>query len=728
MNSTPYKTLEQIGSGGGGIIYKAWHERLEKYVVLKEIKSSAAKMTASRAEADILKNLKHSYLPQVYDFYEQDGEIFTVMEYIEGESFDKLLENGRKYPQKDVIKWATQLAEAVAYLHSRKPPVLHSDIKPANVMLTKEGDICLIDFNISLLLGDDGAAVIGLSYGYASPEQYASRESAYLSQTASSHKSAPKIAAETATELLTENTFEKTEILPETGAFRETEILISETDFTEKLPQTTPRSEEKRSYKSVDVRSDIYSLGATLYHMITGERPAMKAAEVKPLETLGNFGESIVFIIEKAMKPEADNRFQTAAQMLKALKNINKLDSRWKRHILQKNIAAALLSILFCLSAASAVYGYRLMGEEKEERYGLLVAEINAADIGQVLPIFDEAVALFPARIDAYHAKAVQLAGQGDFEECREFILRSLPIIVVDIDEKDNQKLADLYFIVGNSYFEEEDYLNAIQYYQAATELARNNPEYYRDYAISLARTGDLQNADSLMQTAEKLNMKTDSLNLLQGEIAFAKGEYGKSADYMQDVINAASDDYIRYRAYRLCGDAFKRQGRFSEQAALLEAAIPGLPLNRTNEMTERLAEAYVALAKTAGQNESREYYLKAADLFNQLKNNGYATFHVRQNLGIIYQQLNMYNEAEIEFDSLAEDYPNDYRPHMRNAFLQADKQQSYLNESRNYTYFNVHYETALELYNKTQTPDEEDPEMLMLASMVEELRDGGWI
>ena len=68
-----YTLMEEIGSGGGGIIYKAYHENLKKYVVVKQIKDIAKDVLNSRGEADILKNLRNTYLPQVYDFLEIDG-------------------------------------------------------------------------------------------------------------------------------------------------------------------------------------------------------------------------------------------------------------------------------------------------------------------------------------------------------------------------------------------------------------------------------------------------------------------------------------------------------------------------------------------------------------------------------------------------------------------------------------------------------------------------------
>ena len=163
--ASTYEIIRQIGSGGGGNIYLANHLRLGKKVILKADKRKIdTKQELLRREVDVLKNLSHPNIPQVYDFFIENNTVYTVMEYIEGESLDKPLKRGEKFSQAQVIKWAKQLLKALSYLHSPihgDPPhgFVHSDIKPANIMRTPFNDICLIDFNIALALGEDN--VIG---------------------------------------------------------------------------------------------------------------------------------------------------------------------------------------------------------------------------------------------------------------------------------------------------------------------------------------------------------------------------------------------------------------------------------------------------------------------------------------------------------------------------------------------------------------------------------------
>lgn len=101
-----YQILQVIGQGSGGIVYKALHTRLNKEVVIKQIKSAAKQTLANRTEVDLLKGLKHTYLPQVLDFIEENGEAYTVMDFIDGADIDVLMKNGRRFRQKEIIAYA----------------------------------------------------------------------------------------------------------------------------------------------------------------------------------------------------------------------------------------------------------------------------------------------------------------------------------------------------------------------------------------------------------------------------------------------------------------------------------------------------------------------------------------------------------------------------------------------------------------------------------------------
>lgn len=157
-----YEIIEKIGAGNGGTVYKAYHRNLNKYVVLKKVNTDIQDLMNTRTEVDVLKNLKHTCLPQVFNFVEDNGSVYTVMEFIPGKSFKQYLDAGTVFPERSIIIWMKQIAATLAYLHNQNPAVIHSDLKPGNIMLMPNGNICLIDFNISFSLGGGAAYVLSL--------------------------------------------------------------------------------------------------------------------------------------------------------------------------------------------------------------------------------------------------------------------------------------------------------------------------------------------------------------------------------------------------------------------------------------------------------------------------------------------------------------------------------------------------------------------------------------
>lgn len=334
--ASTYELIEKIGSGGGGVVYLANHLRLNKKVILKADKRKiTTRPDLLRREVDVLKDLSHSYIPQVYDFFVENDVVYTAMDYIEGESLDRPLKRGERYPQPLVIKWAKQLLEALAYLHSPvhgNPPrgYVHSDIKPANLMRRPNNDICLIDFNIALALGEKN--VIGCSAGYASPEHYGLDFS--IDDDTKTRKPEPE---EDGT----------TRLMPGSSGAPTVTMPGNSLSGTLRMKTILP-----------DVRSDIYSVGATLYHLLSGVRPARNAKEVIPLSA-EKFSPQVVEIISKAMNPNPDLRYQTAAEMLDAWNNLHSNDPRTRRFKRNRRISVTCLSVLFLAGITASFVGLK---------------------------------------------------------------------------------------------------------------------------------------------------------------------------------------------------------------------------------------------------------------------------------------------------------------------------------------------------------------------------------
>ena len=339
INST-YEIMKELGSGGGGTVYLARHKRLDKLVVLKiDKRESTTDPEILRREVDALKNLNHTYIPQVYDYIVENGNVCTVMDYIEGESLDKPLKEGKHFPQATIIKWACELLEALAYLHSRPPyGILHGDIKPANIMLTPQGDIRLIDFNISLALGEEGAALLGFSPGYASPEHYGFDYRSGVGR-------------------------ERTVLLKPEEDSKKTELLSGKKDSS---VRSSSVSATMLKDVLLDKRSDIYSLGATLYHLFSGIKPKPSAHEVDRLSK-DVVSEQIADIIAKAMIPNPDLRYQSADEMLYAFKHLHENDKRTIK--LKKSLKrmSVISGCIFVLGLAGVLGGTKWKQAEAEE-------------------------------------------------------------------------------------------------------------------------------------------------------------------------------------------------------------------------------------------------------------------------------------------------------------------------------------------------------------------------
>lgn len=356
-----YKVIKKIGAGGGGNVFLAYHLRLEKYVVLKADKRKiTTRPELLRREVDILKDLSHSYIPQVYDYFVEGETVYTVMDYIEGESLDKPLKRGEKFSQPQIIQWAKQLLEALCYLHSPthgNPPrgFVHSDIKPANLMVTADNTICLIDFNIALALGE--VNVIGCSDGYASPEHYGLDFSSSGSDTTYTNRSGRN------SNLNQNADFSQSD--PNQLSDRTETVVLSETQTvtyaaSEPLSPSKTAASSKKMMIVPDIRSDIYSTGATLYHLLSGQRPMKNAKEVISLSE-EMVSPQIIKIISKAMNPNPDLRYQTAEEMLWDFSHLRENDPRTRRLKKHTLIAGILFSVVFASGVLSAMAGLKRM-------------------------------------------------------------------------------------------------------------------------------------------------------------------------------------------------------------------------------------------------------------------------------------------------------------------------------------------------------------------------------
>ncbi|MCS6909143.1 MAG: protein kinase [Anaerolineales bacterium] len=145
-----YRVMGEIAAGASGAVYRAYDETEGRDVALKFIPEPTPAMEREfRREAELLLPLRHPHLPRFRDYFIFPGQgLYLVMDFIRGDSTEALLEREGPLPESDVLHWTLRLLDALHYLHSQVPPLVHADVKPANIRLTLEGRIVLVDYGL----------------------------------------------------------------------------------------------------------------------------------------------------------------------------------------------------------------------------------------------------------------------------------------------------------------------------------------------------------------------------------------------------------------------------------------------------------------------------------------------------------------------------------------------------------------------------------------------------
>lgn len=670
-----YQIIGEIGSGGGGVVYKARHLRLQTDVVVKRIRDEIRQKIQSRQEADVLKNLKHPYLPRVYDFIETPDAVYTVMDYIPGMSLDKALVQYGRFSSKLVLQWAKELGEALAYLHSQNPPIIHSDIKPANIILTPEGHICLIDFNVSVVIDSAMKATVGISAGYSSPEQY-------------------RDVAQIQTYFYTYHI----------------------TDMSQ-IPMT------------MDQRSDIYSLGCVLYHLIAGFVPDLNFNTRIPPEELPGISEGFAAIISKMIEYDPDERFQSGVEYSRAVDKCYVLDSRYKQHKrLEKSLFITSLAF-FAAGSMLAGAGVYQRGVEREQRYQAVLQEgKKQAAKGKYEQAINSMIELeneYISRIEAYERELYYYYKSGQYQECidRGEEILSLQLISIKGGEQEN-KAGDFYYLIANSYYEQEEYAQAQKLMERALQYNQSNSLYYRDYCIILAKQEKINQAQEALDKAKEFDLEDDSVEYAEGEICVVQKKLEEAIEHFRVVIETTGDEELQRKAVLLCASALRDNNRLEDEVNLLENARNQMNANERMVITEYLADAYMRCGDT-WTDQAVTYNQKALALYNELLQNGYSTYQLRENMAILYEENGDYISAENVLVSLEQDYPDNYRIYKRLAFLEADKQQHLDNAQRSYAKMKEYYDKCKQLFEQQKA---DDVEIQMLDNMIRDLQSGGWL
>lgn len=423
-----YEILKLIGEGGMSKVYLAMDKRLNKQWAIKEIEKRARDtnneivIQSAIAEANLIKQLDHPAIVRIVDIIDNGDVIYIIEDYIEGETLSTILENNGAQPQELVIEWAMQICEALEYLHTRKPPIIYRDMKPANVMVKPDGNIKVIDFGIAREYKDQSLAdTVSLgTKGYAAPEQFGGR-----GQT--------------------------------------------------------------------DARTDIYCLGVTLYHLLTGQNPCEPPYEIYPIRHWNpQLSAGLEAIIQKCTQLNPADRYQSCAELLYALHHYEEYGAVYRARQKRKLgvfVGTACASLL-CLALGITGMVMRTRTNNMDYAQNLLQAE-KATNEEDKMEYYSLAVDIKPLEMDAYLGMVHTVKEDAVFTvDEEEKLKKKLNANLSGLRKEDGY--AELAFEVGKLYWYYYEYgktdtadnqvtrmKSAVQWFDDAVNYASPDSAYY---------------------------------------------------------------------------------------------------------------------------------------------------------------------------------------------------------------------------------------------------------
>ncbi|WP_210364459.1 serine/threonine-protein kinase [Bacillus sp. REN3] len=614
-----YEILKEIGRGGMSVVYLAMDNRLNKSLVVKDIRKRSNSnnellINSLVVEANMLKKLDHGSLPKIYDIIESEGDIYVVMDYIEGESLKDRLKRDGKIPAKEVIEWAKQLSDVLGYLHSRQPyPIIYRDMKPDNVMLTPEGKIKLIDFGIAREFKTENLSDttnLGTK-GYAAPEQISGRQT--------------------------------------------------------------------------DARTDIYSLGITLYHLVTGKNLSEPPFEIRPIrEWDSSLPEGLEHIINKCTQAEPANRYQICEELSYDLEHINRLTKGYKNMLMKRLSMFLIPAILFLSFSATSVFGYKSMKNEQFKDYMKLV---NQAGISLMDGKESEAIAKLEHAITTVdNERPEAYINLLDLYINRDETDIGLAKLESYIQDKYGQvhKNDEVLFKMGMTYFDvKRDYNSALKYFQQVDAKELPDAQYYKSLATTMSSLNvDYTKFASDLQAFYQYNdglpndrKKIDNYNSLANIYISYKSQIPEANSQAIDVIKKAKDVLAKLENEQL---QFKYEMEFEQ----------------------KIAQAYYSRGVNSADKESaRNDFEMAIEHYNNLLDlNAEDQEEILVRIGVIYQEMGEFSRSAEQFNTTLKKFPESINAHVKLGNLLLDIEQAKEESKRNYTQAKTIYQKASNL------------------------------
>lgn len=478
---------------------------------------------------------------------------------------------------------------------------------------------------------------------------------------------------------------------------------------------------EQYGTSQTDARTDIYSLGVTMYHLLTGKSPNEPPYEFKPLRQVDkNFSEGIEFIVNKCVQNDPINRYQSTAELHHDLENIFTFNSYYKKQKFAEKIkltakCAALIGFSILLVTSG-----KMVAAEKTDRYKSFVdsgySQLNLYRFSDALKYFNKAVNMDKDNAEPYLGIAQILLKQGKYDECVTY----LENVANNIPKCKNEPQFN--YLKGSVLYEKKDYKSAIGYLEKAYEKDEKVNDYPRDLAVCYAKLGNLSRAREILDAIVSDGTTDDILNYIKGQVVLAEGDTKAAIQNFEKVIEITENEDLKMRSYLELSDIYKTMRHndtdnwtaINNQINVLERAVKDLNNEDNLIITEAMAEVYFTAKK----------YSLSIEKFKRLLELGYDRAYIYRNIAIIYQQTNDFSNAEDYLLQMKEKYPDNYQCYLQLAYLYMDIESIESEANRNYSKVTENYKLAVQFApSGINTSD-----ILQLTAKINELKEKGWL